>query len=169
MLIRVILMIACCFLAACAAQHQPFGGQPQRSQLEIRQIQTRSYEGKQSADVMKAMLDVLQDEGFVVRNAVPELGLLSATKEIDVSDPGTAFFRTLFLGEEARWDKNSIIETTANVSPSGAGSRVRVTFQAKTLNNRGEVVGVREISDARFYQEFFAKVDKGLFVHAQGL
>ena len=37
--------------------------------------------------VMKAMLNVLQDDGYVVKNAVVDLGLITATKEIDVA-PG---------------------------------------------------------------------------------
>ncbi len=140
-----------------------------KTQLEVRQIQTHSFSDSEPNLVMKALLDVLQDDGFVVKNAVMELGLLSATKEIDVSDSSQAFVNSLLFGIHARWNKNSIIEATSNVSKSGKDSKVRVTFQIKTLNNRGEVSDVKEINEAKYYQDFFAKVDKGLFVQKQGL
>src|SRR5210317_827536 len=67
----------------------------EKTQLQIRQIQTRTYEIAESELVMKAMLNVLQDDGFIVKTAVPELGLLTATKEIDIekeSESIPAFF-----------------------------------------------------------------------------
>jgi hypothetical protein len=67
----------------------------ERTQLQIREIQTRTYEILESKLVLKAMLNVLQDDGFIVKTAVPELGLLTATKEIDIekeSESIPAFF-----------------------------------------------------------------------------
>lgn len=140
-----------------------------KSQLEIREMQTRNFADCDSTKVLKALLDVLQDDGFVVKNAVTELGLLSAIKEVDVSNAGEAVISSVLFGIHARWNKNSIIEATANVSPAAKDCKVRVTFQSKTLNNRGEVVGIRDIADAKYYQEFFAKVDKGIFIHREGI
>lgn len=53
-------------LAGCAIQ-QP--APPQKTQLEIREFQTRSYETKDIKMVMKSLLNVLQDDGFIVKNA----------------------------------------------------------------------------------------------------
>ncbi len=52
------------------------GVSPQKTQLQIREFQTRSYETKDAKMVMKSLLNVLQDDGFIVKNANVELGLI---------------------------------------------------------------------------------------------
>jgi len=71
--------------------------------------------------------------GYIVKNANLDLGLLTATKEVDVENKVEAFIATLFLGYRARWKKNSIIEATANVSEYGPQCRVRLNFQIKVM------------------------------------
>lgn len=118
---------------------------------------------------MKAVLNVLQDDGYIVKNASVDLGLLSATKEVSVVDNGEAFWMTFLAGQNARYKKNSIIEATANVSEFGKDSRVRVNFQMKVMDNAGNVMDVRQIDDGKFYEDFFAKVDKGIFIQKEKL
>ena len=66
--------------------------------------------------------------------------------------------------------KNSIIESTANVSERGETCRVRVTFQIKTFDRKGNVKKVKQIEDEAHYTDFFAKVHKGIFLDVdQGL
>lgn len=140
-----------------------------KTQLEIREFQTRSYDTNDSKMVMKAVLNVLQDEGFIVKNANAELGLLSATKEVDVESKAEAFLLTLFAGRDARWKKNSIIECSCNVGEFGRTVRVRANFQLKVMDNQGAVLKVETIEDPKYYQEFFAKVDKGIYIAKQKL
>ena len=109
-------------LVACAAKEPP------KSQMEIREFQTRTYPIKDTKRAMKAVLNVLQDEGYIVKDANTELGFLTATKEMDVEKSGAAFWGTLFSGRDARWDKNSIIECTANVTERGKEMRLRVNL-----------------------------------------
>ena len=138
-----------------------------KTQLQIREFQTRTYDTKDIKLVMKAMLNVLHYEGFIVKNASLDLGLISATKEADVSSRGGAFLSTLFMGKNATWQKNSIIESSANVSEFGEKCRVRIIFQVKVMDNKGEVMTVKQIVDGKYYQNFFAKVDKGLFLEKE--
>ena len=142
---------------------------PQKTQLEIREFQTRQYDTNDVKMVMKALLNVLQDDRYIVKNANVDLGLLSATKEIDVENKGEAFFLALLAGHEARWKKNSTIECSGNITEIGKVCKVRVNFMIKTMDNKGGVVDVKTIDDAKFYQEFFAKVDKGIFIGKQKL
>jgi hypothetical protein len=142
---------------------------PEKTQLEIREFQTRSYETKDVKMVMKSLLNVLQDDSYMVKNANVDLGLLTATKEVDIENQGQAVMLSLLGGHEARWNKNSIIECSANVSEYGKQTRVRVNFQLKTMNNKGEVVGVKQIDDSKYYQEFFSKVNKGIFIQKEKL
>jgi len=142
---------------------------PPKTQLEIREFQTRDYETSDVKMVMKALLNVLQDDNYIVKNANVELGLLSATKEIDVESKGQAVLLVLLAGQNARWRKNSTIECSGNITEMGKVCKVRVNFQIKTMDNKGGVVEVKTIEDPKFYQEFFAKVDKGIFIGKQKL
>ena len=106
----------------------------------------------------------------MIKQANTDLGLLSATKEVDIESTMEAIFASAFGGNDARWAKNSIIEATANVTGRAESCRVRVTFQMKKLNNKGEVMEVEQIDDGKHYQDFFAKVHKGIFLDVdQGL
>ena len=61
------------------------------------------------------------------------------------------------------WNKNVVIEISANVTQFGGDTKVRVNFQRKLFDNYGRVVRVVQIYDENYYQEFFTKVHKGLF------
>ncbi len=141
----------------------------QRSQLEIRELQTREYPAKNTAQAMKAVISALQDEGFMIRNADKDLGFISATKEADVTNPNEAFWAQLFAGDQARFNKSSLLESSVSVMDGSGSVRIRAVFQAKTLDNFGLPVDTRTVEDAKYYQEFFSKVDKSLFYANQGL
>ncbi len=139
---------------------------PQKSQLQIRELQTRMYDTRDTKMVMKTMLNVLQDDGFIVKDANLELGFLTATKEMGVETKEAVFWGT-FLG--GTWEKGAIVEATSNVSEYGEQTRVRVNFQKKVYDSVGKVVKAQQIEDSKFYQEFFTKVDKGLFIQKEKL
>jgi len=142
---------------------------PQRSQLEIRELQTREYTAKDLKQVMKAVIGALQDEGFIIRNADKELGFINASRELDVMDKDTAFWAQVFQGENARYQKTSIMEASANVSEFGKEVKVRIVFQAKIIDNFGMPVDSQTVDDATIYRDFFMKVDKSVFYERQRL
>lgn len=162
---KIWILLISIFVAGCATT----GVAPQMTQLQIREFQTRAYETNDIKMIMKAMLNVLQDEGFIVKNAVMDLGLLSAEKTVDIEDKAEAFLTAFFLGAQATWKKASVIECTANVSEHGSQSRVRVNFQLKVLDNKGDIREVKQIVDEKYYQDFFSKVDKGIFIQKEKL
>ncbi|MEJ2421427.1 MAG: hypothetical protein P8018_06845 [Acidobacteriota bacterium] len=146
------------------------GPKPVQSQLQIRQYQTRNYATGSQKLVMKALLNVLQDDGFIVKNVNLQLGFISGGKEVNIEDKSHAFWRRFWHGKKATWNKFAQVETSLNVSPYGKGeTRVRANFQVKTLNNRGVVVNVETVNDPHFYQQFFATVQKSLYLQKQHL
>lgn len=151
--------------AGCA----PRRAMPQRTQLEIRELQTRTYDSKSTRTVMKALINALQDDGFMVRNADKDLGFISASKDLDVEDPSAAFMAQLLSGENARYPKNSVIEASVNVSEFGAQTKVRAVFQARVQDNYGAPVSTSVVDDPKYYEDFFYRVDKSLFIEKQGL
>lgn len=165
---------------------------PERQQtpIETREVQTRDFDESDFKLVMKAMLNVLQDEGYVVKNAVVDLGLITAAKEIDLAprrsgadddaifdvfgSPTVIFGGRggVFVGGSpggGRFRKTEVIDCTSNVSEVGQQSRVRVSFQRKVLDDRGGTVSSEPIRDPAFYQEFFSKVDKAIFLQKEQL
>jgi hypothetical protein len=140
-----------------------------KTQLEIRQFQTREFNVRDTKMVMKSCLNVLQDDNYIVKNANADLGLLTATKEVDIASKGEVFAALLFSGANASWKKNQIIECSLNIGESGNKTTVRANFQSKIMSNKGEVLKVVTIEDPTFYQTFFAKVDKGIYLGGHGL
>ena len=186
-LIRSIILLAILTLFVACTMVQ-FPGQKaaktEQTQLQTRQFQTREYDTNDTKLIMKAVVNVLQDEGFIIKNAVVDLGLISATKEIDLSKENSAssddgawaeIFRAFFKSnkghqtmEEKSYRKFELIEASLNVSQFGKQSKVRANFQAKIIDNKGNPIEVFDVDDPRFYQDFFAKVDKGIFIQKQG-
>ena len=52
---------------------------------------------------------------------------------------------------------------------AAAAVKVRAVFQKKVLDNLGGIMGVQQVQDPEFYQTFFSKVDKGIFIEKQNL
>lgn len=164
--IFIIFILISFFITNCASASSP---KTEKTQLQIRAIQTRTYEISESKLVLKAMLNVLQDDGFIVKTAASELGLLTATKEIDVERISESMPTFFFGGANARWQKNSIIETTCNVTNFSDKCKIRVNFTQKILDNFGGIIKIRQIYDQKFYQAFFLKVDKSIYIERLGL
>jgi hypothetical protein len=168
---RIVNALALVPLAACAS-----GGSETmapRTALETRALQSRSYSASDTRSVMKAVLATLQDDGFLVRAADTELGLITATKEAvrpvsDVARVGRFAFIAVTYGVGALLpgpkSGASIVEATVNVTADAADTRLRVSFQLRVTDGNQRLKQVRPLDDASLYQEFFAKVGKSLFL-----
>lgn len=138
-----------------------------KSQLEIREMQTRGFQTTDTKMVLRAMLNILQDEGYMVRQIDTEMGFFNAVLEIDDENTFGKVWCSFWWGPHGTWRENSIVETTANVTLHGEVTRVRANFVVKSMNNRGGVTKIHTVDDPKFYQEFFSKVDKGIFIEKE--
>ncbi len=163
--LRLTLLGLAMILGGCA----PSTIQAPRSQLETRQMQSREFPTKASKEVMKAVLNALQDEGFIIDNAVSDLGLISAHREEDSEPAGAALFGAILGGPEARWRKAVVREATANISTYGEYTRVRLSLHEKVLDNRGGTLSTQEVRDSEVYRQLFSKVDKSIFLQGEDL
>ncbi|MDM8557965.1 hypothetical protein [Candidatus Parabeggiatoa sp. HSG14] len=142
---------------------------PQKTQLEVRSMQTRSYETKEAKMVMKAVMHALQDDNFMIKQANVELGLLTAQKDVDLNkSPFSNTFQRAF-SQDARFQNNAVTEASANISEFGEKTRVRINFQYKILDNKGVAMKIKQMDDSGFYQKFFSKVDKAVFLGKEKL
>lgn len=159
--------------AVCGALLSATGCQSVRlpmTQLQVRQMQTRQYGIREPKRALKAVLNVLQDEGFIPRQVDGDVGYIYAVKEVDIEDGGERFWANFWHGRrDARWRKNSIIECAANVSERSTGVRVRLTFQVKIVDNVGRTQSVVTVLDPLIYQNFFSRIDKGVFLEKSGV
>ncbi len=137
------------------------------TQLELRSLQTRSYETVDTQLVMKAMMNVLQDLGYAVKSADSDLGLLTAEKWTNIAQKKKAIKKAEKAGKTL--PRMQTYECSANVSKFGNQCRVRVSFQRKILDDRGAILRVQTIDDAGFYQLFLSRVDKGIFLQEEGV
>ena len=140
-----------------------------RSQLEVRQMQTWDFDISDNTMVLKAMLNVLQDDGYIVEQVNPQIGFFNAGKMMDTEDTLAKTWGTFWWGPSGKWIENTVIDCTSNVSSFGEKTRVRTNFRLKKMNNKGGVEEVKIIDDPKFYQEFFTKVDKSIFIEKENI
>jgi hypothetical protein len=180
--LALLLLAAVACAGGCAT-----GVPPAKTQLEVREFQTRTFDTADSKLVLKAMFNVLQDDGYVVKNAVTELGLITAAKEIDLAPGQSGTTGDIFggmggvviggrggivigpQGGTPAFRKTEVRDFTGNVSEFGQQTKVRISFQRKVLDNRGQVVEVQPIEDPTFYQDFFSRMDKSLYLQKEQL
>jgi len=198
-------------LGACATKAPK--PEIKKTQLEVRELQTRTYDTKDVKMVMKAVMHALQDDSFLIQQADIDLGLLTAQKEVDlekVSEEGEgeedefSWGQALAIGaavvaigaaivilgnkndsdngsdvhiggppignsEQPTIEKTALTEASANISEFGDQTRVRINFRLKILDNKGGTAEVKQIDDLKFYQTFFSKVDKAVFLGKEDL
>ena len=124
--------------AACSSPPAPKPDlpAPTEAQMAIRSIQSRTFETGDRDAVVRAVIAALQDLGFIIERANAQLGLVTAAR---FAEPN--FYDLLGL--------------TVTVRPQGE-SRVLVRMNA-IYNNA-------PVEDPTVYQNFFATLERSLFV-----
>ena len=168
--ILAILLILCCSLPAVAKKRQNEEIITPVTQLEKRQFQTKSYPAKDNVLVMKSILNVLQDEGFIVYNVNSLLGYIYGVKDFDTSDPNVDISQE-FGVTKSRLSYNGVkvatLEVSVNVTQYGEQARVRANFKRKLLNEYGNAQMIDDIDDSQYYADFYAKVDNAVALQKQ--
>lgn len=155
------------------------------SALETRQIQTWRYEDVSETEILSASVGVLQDLGYAIDEVERELGVLSASKRADASNPAqtagrialdvTSCLMTLFIAcDNENYKKSDAVQdirVTLVVLPvheADSAHSVRVTMQRIIWDRDGRVSEQSTISEPEVYQAFFSKLDKSVFLEKEG-
>jgi hypothetical protein len=164
---------------ACAATTQSHLPGPPPAPLELRQAQTRTFETPDPRLVLKAALGVLQDQGFVIRHADAELGLVTAVTEWRSGQPNQGLRVLKWVAALPTYGASlllptgrtefSAIEAVVNVTPEAARTRVRISLVVKVTNKEGDVQRVSPVADPLPYQRLLAGLDKAVFLEKEGL
>lgn len=137
----VILLVSVC--AAGCAPVTPVNISGAGTQLEARQIQSRQYETLDKAMTMRSVIATLQDLGFTIDQADAELGVVTATRY----DQAAAY-------------QQQTMRMTITVVQRGE-ERVSVRANAR--------IGETAVSSAATYQDFFAALDKAMFLTRESI
>jgi hypothetical protein len=157
--------------------------------LKNRALQTRIFETANEKELLSASAAVLQDLGFQIEESEVEMGILRATKERSAREFWQEFHRVMMAMASAaasRGQSTQIIPvdlhqqigaTLATRPLEGDDSRytVRIFFHRTLWKGDGQSGNQRippgaqrmeAIFDGMIYQQFFAKLSKGLFLEA---
>ena len=156
-----------------------------------RALQTREFETTDERELLSASAAVLQDLGFQVEESELDMGVLRAAKERSAREFWQEFTQGLVLLVSSAGligGANTIVilpvdlhqqigATLATRPVEGEGSRftVRILFHRKVWKGSGKNGNqyippgenwMEMIYDGKIYQQFFAKLSKGLFLEA---
>jgi len=147
---------------------------PQLTQLQTRKLQTREYDSTDTNSILRVALAVIQDDGFVLRQSDADVGLLTASKNLhekNIDDSGTAFLKGFMGIGGVSSQKFSTVEVSVTVTPFGEKTRVRLSARLSSAEygTGGSKINYEAVTEPKFYQTFFAKLEKGLFIKQEKL
>ncbi|MEY3162845.1 MAG: hypothetical protein RIT25_2840 [Planctomycetota bacterium] len=125
-------------LSACTApEPSPQLLAPTEAQTKLRSIQSRTFEVADKLVALRGVMGVLQDLGFVIERANEELGLVTGAK----------FAEPNYL---------DVVAITVTVRPQEGG---------KFLVRVNAIYNNVPVDDPEVYQNFFAALERSLFVN----
>lgn len=140
--------------------------------LELRNIQSRTYEVTDKKLLLMSAAGVIQDMGYSIDESNSALGVISASKNASAVAGGqvaAAVAIALLTGAVTPIDKEQIIKLTLVVNETldnKENSLVRMTMQRVIWNTQGKVTRREQITDPEIYQQFFTKLSKSTFLEA---
>ncbi|MCC2605920.1 hypothetical protein [Planctobacterium marinum] len=152
-------------LAGCASSVKP-------PSLALREYQTRTYQQKNNQEIFHAVLNALQDDGFVIDVADIQSGLVkgkvSSTKlNARETLQKTAFtvltYGVFLLFTDGNMDDVETVSATITISPYGESMKVRTSFVYRRDNPDGETVEHKQITEQDVYQKFYSTIEKSIF------
>ena len=174
----VLVLILLSSLAACTTTPR----QPELSlteaPLEIREMQTRSFDAATETQILASAVAVLQDMGYSIDEVEQELGIISASKRADATPEEKGRY-VLYLLECllscTAWQMEpdeQLIDLTLAVFPRHGftdSHAVRLTIQRQVWNRAGQLSLQEPIEDEQVYQDLFVKLSKSVFYEVSGL
>lgn len=170
MKLKVFLILICLFLGACNQTIPKEALQLKPESMQLRQLQTRSFETKNEKKLLTAGAAVLQDLGYNIDESETRLGVIVGSKDRDATEAGQvagAILMAAMFGVNAPIDKNQKIRASLITRPSGKKkTNLRVTFQRVIWNTQGQISRTESIEDPAIYQEFYSRLSKSVFLEA---
>jgi hypothetical protein len=141
--------------------------------LELRQMQQKEYSEITERQALVSAANVLQDIGYIIKESEPKLGFILAEKDRDATDGGqvaAAIFVALLTGQSSAIDSRQKIKVSVITRKRDNEKMIiRVSFQRVVWNTNNQVSRQETIKDKEIYKDFFAKLDKSIFLTKEGV
>jgi len=173
--IRLIISLLLLFTFSGCANKQAKIIEPKMSVVELRTMQSKELNEVDSNKVLKDVLQLLMDDNFEIINLDSNVGYFQAFKKLDGGKEEYKFawydiyypiaiYKFATLG---RYVKK--ITTTVTIREIKNKSIVRASFFLEVRDEDDELISRTTIEDRNFYQEFFSKLDKAVFLKKNDL
>lgn len=159
------------------------------SSLADRQLESRRFDTLDRTELISASVGVLQDLGFTLDISNSELGVLTASKELDASNTGqmavaagkvTAAVLLAILTQDISQLPGGLppvdVEQTVRIClvvnqslENSQASVVRITISRVIRDNRGQVSQAETLRLPELYEAFFDKLSKATFLQAHDI
>jgi len=149
------------------------------STLELRSIQTRSFEAESETAILTATVAAMQDMEYNIDAIQIDLGVITASKTSDASSnsaiAGYTMLELLCAAGGTHCDTSGKIpdkfKTTITmvVLPSLARPgefTARITLHYVTINTLGQAIQQKSIVEAETYQQVFERLSSAIFIQA---
>ncbi|HEX5136584.1 MAG TPA: hypothetical protein VFY93_06410 [Planctomycetota bacterium] len=163
-----LVLAGCVTVTAAPAPLSAFAVPPDSAAKRVRQ--SRRYDTRDEALVLKASGALLMDLGFVTDKSDETLGVLVASKDrsaVEIGQIAVAALIAAFTGADVPYDERQKMRASVVTHPSGRKSIVvRVTFQRIVWNTHGQISKREQLDKPEYYDEFFEKLSKSLLLEA---
>lgn len=145
------------------------------SAVEDRRIQSRIFELSDEVKLMAAGIAVLQDMGYSIDETEKNVGLVTASKDVDATNGAQiagAILLAMLGGGSTPVDKSQKIRVSLVTKPSANekdGYLARITFQRIVTNTHNQISRVETIKEESLYSDFFDKLSKSVFLEAHSI
>ena len=173
--VTVVVLIAGLGAASCALPNHKNALQLTSESLEQRRLQTRYFETSDEHRLLTSATAVLQDLGFTIDDSESGFGLVVGSKQRDATEVGQVVVAILVAALTGAWmptDDEQLMRASVVTRPIGderERTAVRVTFQRIVWNTEGRVTQSESMTDPAFYQAFFARLSKAIFLQAHAI
>jgi len=165
------LVVGIALISGCASIPKDAFQLPPTS-LEDRKLQSRLYSTLDHDSMLSASAGVLQDLGYALDVSNGDLGVLTASKDLDATNAGQiagAVLLAALTGTASAVDKNQKVRVCVVVNESlesKGSSTVRITINRVIWNTQGQITRAEAIKEPELYQAFFDKLSKSTFLEA---
>lgn len=159
-------------LAGCASGPPEDAFRMSATSLADRQLQSRRFETRDEGSVLAASVGVLQDLGYALDVSNADLGVLTASKDLDATNAGQIagmIMLALLTGASGPIDDEQTVRVCLVINESledKGSSVVRVTMNRFIRDNQGKVTRAETLNEPELYQAFFEKLSKATFLEA---
>ena len=160
------------FMAGCETTAPKNALQWNERTMQNRQMQSRRFDTADEKKILRGCALLLQDLGFNLTASESAVGLINAQKDrtaVEGDQVAAKVLAAIFLDADVTIDARQKMKASIVTRPQEGKIIVRVTFQRVVYDEQGHVSRQEPLNEPGYYQEFFERLSKSLFLTAHGI